>query len=186
MSILLTLGIKYILLGLSLLNRENTSEKSDDDVAENSEGGVAEGTAEDKSKGAEGTLEDKSKGGVVEGTAEDKSKGGVAERTAEDKSKGGVTERTVEGEEADNEVNMADDYSLEDDVLDEFFLAGLVPQESASEDEGPSKLERIHSREFNVSSGLGAVGTALYLLLLLALKSSEMAQSKSKFPQLHQ
>ena len=119
MSILRTLGIKYILLGLSLLSRGNTSEKSDDDVVENSEGGVAEGT--------------------------------------------------VEGEEADNEANMADDYSFEDDVLDEFFLAGLVPQESVSEDEGPSKLERIHSREFNVSSGLGAVGTSLYLLLLLAL-----------------
>jgi len=148
MSILLTLGIKYILLGLSLLSLGNT-EKSDADVVDNSEGGVAE-------------------------------------RTVEDKSKGGVAERTVEGEEADNEANMADDYSFEDDVLDEFFLAGLVPQESASEDEGPSKLERIHSREFNVSSGLGAVGTALYLLLLLALKSSEMAQSKSKFPQLHQ
>ena len=148
MSILLTLGIKYILLGLSLLSLGNT-EKSDADVVDNSEGGVAE-------------------------------------RTVEDKSKGGVAERTVEGEEADTEANMADDYSFEDDVLDEFFLAGLVPQESASEDEGPSKLERIHSREFNVSSGLGAVGTALYLLLLLALKSSEMAQSKSKFPQLHQ
>jgi len=132
MSILRTLGIKYILLGLSLLSRGNTSEKSDDDVVENSEGGVAEGTVEDKSKG-------------------------------------GVAEGTVEGEEADNEANMADDYSFEDDVLDEFFLAGLVPQESVSEDEGPSKLERIHSREFNVSSGLGAVGTSLYLLLLLAL-----------------
>jgi len=143
MSILRTLGIKYILLGLSLLSRGNTSEKSDDDVVENSEGGVAEGTVEDKSKGAEETVEDKSKGGVAEGT--------------------------VEGEEADNEANMADDYSFEDDVLDEFFLAGLVPQESVSEDEGPSKLERIHSREFNVSSGLGAVGTSLYLLLLLAL-----------------
>jgi len=169
MSILRTLGIKYILLGLSLLSRGNTSEKSDDDVVENSEGGVAEGTVEDKSKGAEETVEDKSKGGVAERTVEDKSKGGVAEGTVEDKSKGGVAEGTVEGEEADNEANMADDYSFEDDVLDEFFLAGLVPQESVSEDEGPSKLERIHSREFNVSSGLGAVGTSLYLLLLLAL-----------------